>query len=47
MMAGKGKFIYIYEEDQTNVLLLKTVVFQAPEDAKYFSNLVSSALTTY
>lgn len=35
-MAGKGKFIYIYEEDGDKRIVVKDSAFQAPEDAKYF-----------
>lgn len=35
-MAGKGKFIYIYEEDGDKRIIVKDSAFQAPEDAKYF-----------
>lgn len=35
-MAGKGKFIYIYEEDGDKRIVIKDSAFQAPEDAKYF-----------
>lgn len=35
-MAGKGKFIYIYEEDGDKHIVVKDSAFQAPEDAKYF-----------
>lgn len=36
-MAGKGKFIYIYEEDGDKRIVVKDSAFQAPEGAKYFS----------
>lgn len=35
-MAGKGKFIYIYEEDGDKRIVVKDSAFKAPEDAKYF-----------
>nr|DAP73709.1 MAG TPA: hypothetical protein [Caudoviricetes sp.] len=35
-MAGKGKFIYIYEEDGDKRIVIKDSAFQAPEVAKYF-----------
>lgn len=35
-MAGKGKFIYIYEEDGDKRIVVKDSAFNAPEDAKYF-----------
>ena len=35
-MAGKGKFIYIYEEDGDKRIVVKDSAFQAPEDAEYF-----------
>lgn len=35
-MAGKGKFIYIYEEDGDKRIVVKDSAFQAPEGAKYF-----------
>ena len=35
-MAGKGKFIYIYEEDGDKRIVVKDSAFQAPEDTKYF-----------
>lgn len=35
-MAGKGKFIYIYEEDGDKRIVVKDSAFNTPEDAKYF-----------
>lgn len=35
-MAGKGKFIYIYEEDGDKRIVVKDSAFNAPEDVKYF-----------
>lgn len=35
-MSGKGKFIYIYEEDGDKRIVVKDSAFKTPEDAKYF-----------
>ena len=35
-MSGKGKFIYIYEEDGDKRIVVKDSAFKTPENAKYF-----------